>query len=319
VSEGSVAKTISGKAVAQVIQESTADRAKRFEAKIGRAPGLVAMLVGEDPASQVYVSKKEETAQTIGLAGRVVRLPATAAQSEVLAAVQELNDDDTVDGILVQLPLPKQIDSDTVLSAIDPEKDVDGFHPINVGKLSIGLPACRPCTPAGVMEALRIHDVNLNGAHAVVVGRSNIVGKPQALLLLAQHATVTICHSRTRDLPAVCREADVLVAAVGRPGMIGADCIKPGATVIDVGINRIESPKDDELALELFGEGSKRLERYRERGHALVGDVNTRAARKVAGLITPVPGGVGPLTIAMLMSNTVDAACRREGLSTDVE
>jgi methylenetetrahydrofolate dehydrogenase (NADP+)/methenyltetrahydrofolate cyclohydrolase len=319
VSEGSVAKTISGKSVAEAIQETARERAQSFQAKTGRAPGLVAMLVGDDPASKVYVSKKEETAQTVGLVGRVVRLPATASQEEVLAAVQELNDDDTVDGILVQLPLPKQVDGDTVLSAIDPDKDVDGFHPINVGKLSIGLPACRPCTPAGVMEALRMHDVNLNGAHAVVVGRSNIVGKPQAQLLLAQNATVTICHSRTRDLPAVCRQADVLVAAVGRPGMLGADCIKPGATVIDVGINRIESPKHDQLALELFGEGSKRLERYRERGHALVGDVNTRAARQVAGLVTPVPGGVGPLTIAMLMSNTVDAAYRREGLSAEGE
>ena len=314
-----MSRTLNGKEVAEAIQQRAAERAAKFREKTGRAPGLTALLVGEDPASKVYVANKEKTAQALGLAGHAQRMPAESTQDEVLAAVRALNEDPTVDGILVQLPLPKQVDSDTVLAAIDPDKDVDGFHPVNVGRLHLGLPACRPCTPAGVMEALDFHDVTIEGAHAVVVGRSNIVGKPQAALLLHRSATVTVCHSRTRDLGAVCRDADILVAAVGRPGMIRGDWVKPGAVVIDVGINRIEAPGHDELAVEMFGEGSKRLERYRERGHALVGDVNYREAKEVAGLITPVPGGVGPLTIAMLMANTVDAACRREGLPLTVE
>jgi len=308
----SKAAVLDGKKVASDIRERVAARAAAFEKHHGRKPGLTAVLVGDDPASQVYVSSKEEAARESGLAGRALRLPGDTPHAEVLRVVKDLNADDAVDGILVQLPLPKQVEADAILREIDPDKDVDGFHPVNVGRLHLGLPAFAPCTPAGVMEALRFHDVSVEGRRAVVIGRSNIVGKPMSALLLAANATVTVCHSRTRDLPGVCREADILIAAIGRAGMVTADFVKPGATVIDVGTNRIESPKDDELALRLFGEGSKRLAGYRERGRTLVGDVDYRACSEVAGLITPVPGGVGPLTIAMLLANTVDAAERRE-------
>lgn len=307
------ARVLDGALVAASIQTGVVEKAARFAQRAGRPAGLSVVLVGDDPASHVYVRKKGEAAAAAGLAGGSVRLPATASQAEVLAAVDALNADDAVDGILVQLPLPRHVDSNAVLARLDPRKDVDGFHPVNVGMLQLGLPACRPCTPAGVMVALDHYDVPLRGAHAVVVGRSNIVGKPMAMLLLAADATVTICHSRTKDLPQACRQADILVAAVGRPGFVGADFVKPGATVIDVGINRLARGKDDELAARMLGAGSRRHERFLERGEALVGDVDWLAVREVAGLLTPVPGGVGPLTIAMLLANTLDAAARRAG------
>lgn len=315
MSDNPTGRILDGKKVATAIREDVAERAAAFEAQVGRKAGLAAVLVGDDPASQVYVSSKERAAEESGLHGRAIRLPAATSQEEVLELLESLNADETVDGILVQLPLPDHLEGWAVIGRLDPAKDVDGFHPANVGRLHLGLPTCAPCTPAGVMEALRREGVELRGAQAVIVGRSNIVGKPMGALLLASHATVTTCHSRTRDLPGTCRRADVLVVAIGRPGIIGADAVKPGATVIDVGINRLESPRDDEVALRMLGEGTKRHERYRERGHALVGDVDYRAARAVAGLITPVPGGVGPLTIAMLLSNTVDAAARRAGVT----
>jgi methylenetetrahydrofolate dehydrogenase (NADP+)/methenyltetrahydrofolate cyclohydrolase len=308
------ATLIDGKAVGAKIQERAHERADLFRSRRGRAPGLSVVLVGDDPASHVYVGRKQEAAERLGLAGATCRLPASAPREELRRVIDGLNADDTVDGILVQLPLPRHLDAQEVLAQLDPQKDVDGFHPMNVGKLQVGLPACRPCTPAGIIEALRAYEVPLAGAHAVVVGRSNIVGKPMAALLLHENATVTVCHSRTRDLPGVCRLADVLVAAVGIPGFVGPDAIKPGAVVIDVGINRIENPRDAELARRLLGEGTKRHASFLETGSALVGDVDSRRAREVASLLTPVPGGVGPLTIAMLMSNTVDAAFRRAGL-----
>jgi methylenetetrahydrofolate dehydrogenase (NADP+)/methenyltetrahydrofolate cyclohydrolase len=309
------ARSLDGAEVAAAITSRTAERAARFREQAGRPAGLVVVLAGDDAASTVYVRKKEEGARAAGLAGTTLRLPPSAAHEEVLAAVRGLNDDAAVDGILVQLPLPRQVRSDEILAAVHPDKDVDGFHPLNVGRLQLGLPSCRPCTPAGVMEALAFHQVPLAGRHAVVVGRSNIVGKPMAALLLAKDATVTICHSRTRDLDATCRQADVLVVAVGRPGMVGRAAVREGATVVDVGMNRLEHPRDDDTARRMLGEGSTRWNRYVERGDALVGDVDWLAVREVAGLLTPVPGGVGPLTIAMLLSNTVDAAERRAGLN----
>ena len=308
------ARTLDGAAVAASIHERVAARAKAFASRTGRPAGLSVVLVGDDPASHVYVRKKEDAAQAAGMAGRSIRLPASASHAEVVAAVDALNADDAVDGILVQLPLPAQVDSQAVLARLDPAKDVDGFHPLNVGRLQIGLPALAPCTPAGVMVALRHHDVPLRGADAVVLGRSNIVGKPMAALLLAADATVTICHSRTKDLVGTCRRADILVAAVGRPGFVTAEHVKPGATVVDVGINRLARGADDALAKRLLGEGSKRHQRFLEKGDALVGDVDSLSVAEVAGLLSPVPGGVGPLTIAMLLSNTLDAAARRHGI-----
>jgi methylenetetrahydrofolate dehydrogenase (NADP+)/methenyltetrahydrofolate cyclohydrolase len=307
------ARLLDGAAVAETIESRVATRAAAFLAATGRRPGLAVVLVGDDPASHVYVRKKEEAAEKRGLRGRSIRLASSATQDEVRRAVAELVADEETDGILVQLPLPKGLDSDDILQRVDPSKDVDGFHPMNVGRLHAGLPTFAPCTPAGVMEALRAHEVPLRGCNAVVVGRSNIVGKPMAALLLQADATITICHSRTKDLGAVCREADVLVAAVGRPGFVTGEHVKPGAVVVDVGINRLDGPKDDELAKRLLGEGSKRHQRYLEKRTALVGDVDFLSASEKAGLITPVPGGVGPLTIAMLLSNTLDAAERRAG------
>lgn len=309
-----LARDLDGAAVALSIRDRVTLRAANFQARAARPVGLSVVLVGDDPASHVYVRKKEEAAREAGLLGTSIRLPATATQDEVLRAVDALNADASVDGILVQLPLPKQVDSDIILARLDPAKDVDGFHPVNVGRLWLGLPACRPCTPAGVMVALAHHGIELSGARAVVIGRSNIVGKPMAALLIEKNATVTVCHSRTKDLVATCREADVLVAAIGRPGFVTAEFVRPGATVIDVGINRLARGKDDVLAERMLGKGSKRHARFVEKGDALVGDVDYLSAREVAGLITPVPGGVGPLTIAMLLQNTVDAACWRLGL-----
>lgn len=281
------AEIIDGKAFAAKVVAEVAAEVAAIRAAGGRAPGLAVVLVGEDPASQVYVRNKARTTKEAGMESFEFRLPAETSQASLLSLIAELNDDPQVHGILVQLPLPKHIDSARVLDAISPAKDVDGFHVVNAGRLATGLPGLVPCTPLGCLLVLKHALGDLSGLSAVVLGRSNIVGKPMAALLLAENCTVTIAHSRTRDLPAVCRGADILVAAVGRPEMVRGDWIKPGATVMDVGINRVE------------GEGGKTR---------LVGDVAFAEAVQVAGRITPVPGGVGPMTIACLLRNTLTAA-----------
>ena len=287
------ADIIDGKAFAAGLRARIADMVPAFRAAAGRAPGLAVVLVGEDPASQVYVRSKHKATIEAGMESFEHRLPADATQEQLLATVDRLNRDDAVDGILVQLPLPGHIDENRVIAAIDPDKDVDGFHVINAGRLAVGQHGYVPCTPLGCIMLLRDRLGDLSGLDAVVVGRSNIVGKPMAQLLLAENCTVTIAHSRTRDLPAVVRRADIVVAAVGRAEMIRGDWIKAGATVIDVGINRIAASEP----------GKTRL----------VGDVAFAEAAEVAGAITPVPGGVGPMTIAVLLRNTLVAAHRRAG------
>jgi methylenetetrahydrofolate dehydrogenase (NADP+)/methenyltetrahydrofolate cyclohydrolase len=287
------AKRIDGKAAGQAIRDRVAALVPDFVRKAGRPPGLATVLVGEDPASAVYVRSKNRATAELGMAGFAHNLPDTTSEDELLHLVADLNADNSVDGILVQLPLPSQINSTRVIESIDPDKDVDGFHPMNAGRLASGLPALAPCTPYGCLYLLKEELGDLTGLDAVVIGRSNIVGKPMAQLLLGENATVTVAHSRTRHLQEVARRADILVAAVGRAEMVRGAWIKPGATVIDVGINRI--PTED-------GRGR------------LVGDVAYDEAAEVAGAITPVPGGVGPMTIAMLMRNTLVAAHRREGL-----
>jgi methylenetetrahydrofolate dehydrogenase (NADP+)/methenyltetrahydrofolate cyclohydrolase len=287
------ARLIDGKEHAAVLRAAIATAAADLKARHGVVPGLAAVLVGEDPASQVYVRSKGKASEEAGLASFQHRLPAATSEAELLALVAQLNADPAVDGILVQLPLPKQIDPQRVIDAIDPAKDVDGFHPQNVGRLWSGGEALVPCTPYGCLILLRATLGNLAGADAIVIGRSNIVGKPMAALLLAEHCTVTLAHSRTRELPAAARRADILVAATGRAEMVRGAWIKPGATVIDVGINRVP------------GEGGK---------SRLVGDVAFAEAVEAAGAITPVPGGVGPMTIACLLRNTLVAACRRRKL-----
>ena len=285
------ATVLDGKALAAQLREQLTSRVAALRAAGKRAPGLAVVLVGGDPASQVYVGMKEKMTEAVGMHSVAHRLPETTSEQELLAVVAALNADPTVDGILVQLPLPRGIDATRVIEAIDPAKDVDGFHPVNVGRLSAGLPALVACTPRGCIMLAKLARADLSGLHAVVVGRSNIVGKPMAQLLLQENCTVTIAHSRTRDLPAVCRSADLLVAAIGRPQFLGAEHVKPGAIVIDVGINRI-----------VDGSGNGKL----------VGDVDYAAAAEVAGAITPVPGGVGPMTIACLLENTLTAYERRE-------
>jgi methylenetetrahydrofolate dehydrogenase (NADP+)/methenyltetrahydrofolate cyclohydrolase len=275
----------------------------------GICPGLAAVLVGDNPASKIYVTSKIAASEKLGLAGFNLTPPDTITTSDLLGFVDNLNHRDDVDGILVQLPLPPQVDAKKILEAVDPAKDVDGFHPLNVGRLVAGRPNLVPCTPAGVMEIFRRSGIPLEGARAAVLGRSDIVGKPMALLLMHANATVTVCHSKTRDLPDVVRRADIVVAAMGRAAMVTPDYIRPGATVIDVGINRIVDPARAE---EYFANFPERLAGFRAKGTALVGDVHPDVAN-VAGALTPVPGGVGPLTIAMLMSNTVRAARLRRG------
>ena len=270
-----------------------------------RAPALAVVLVGEDPASQVYVRNKAAACTRVGIRSLEFRLPAETPQAELDALIDRLNADAEVDGILVQLPLPKGLDSKRALHRISPAKDVDGFHPVNQGLLLEGLPGLRPCTPTACMSLLAHHGLALKGLRAVVLGRSEIVGKPMALMLLEQHATVTIAHSRTRDLPAVCREADLLVAAVGKPGLVEGSWIKPGAVVVDVGINRVE---DLVLGERIFAAEPKKLENLRAKGSVLCGDVRFGEAMQVASAVTPVPGGVGPLTIAGLLTNTLAAA-----------
>ena len=278
------ARVIDGKAVAAAVAAAVRVRVSALSYQ----PGLTVVLVGDDPASAVYVKRKDAAALAAGIAARTIRLPASTTQDELLGVVAGLNADNAVDGILVQLPLPKQISSDAVLAAIDPAKDVDGFHPVNAGALAIGRPLLVPCTPAGVMKLLAATEVKLAGARAVVLGRSAIVGRPMAALLTSADATVTLAHSRTRDLPAECRRAEILVAAVGKAEMVRGDWVGPGAVVIDVGINRLPDGR-------------------------LVGDVAYSECATVAGAITPVPGGVGPMTIACLLENTVTAASRRRG------
>ncbi len=273
----------------------------------GVRPGLAVVLVGNNPASEVYVRGKVKSSQEVGIYSEQHTPPASATTDELLALVNDLNRRDDIDGILVQLPLPPQVDTKKVLLAVDPAKDVDGFHPMNVGYLSTQRPGLVPCTPAGVMEILKRAGIPVAGREAVVVGRSDIVGKPVAMLLLNQNATVTVCHSKTPDLPGICRRADILIAAIGRPGMITRDFVKPGATVLDVGINKVTERKEFE---RFFAGNKKREETFAAKGSTLVGDVHPEVA-EVAGAITPVPGGVGPLTIAMLMANTVKAAKMR--------
>ena len=277
----------------------------------GIRPGLAAVLAGENPASQIYVRSKIAACEQLGLGNWLHRPPATAKTGELLALIAELNARNEVDGILVQLPLPPQVDAKRVLESVDPAKDVDGFHPMNLGRLVSGRDGLVACTPAGCMEILRRSGIPIEGANAVIAGRSDIVGKPMALLLMHANATVTICHSKTRDLAGVVRRADIVVAAMGRPAMIQPDWISPGATVIDVGMNRIT---DSAEAQRIFASFPAKLEQFREKGSVLVGDVHPAVA-DVAGAITPVPGGVGPLTIAMLMSNTVKAARLRRAPS----
>jgi methylenetetrahydrofolate dehydrogenase (NADP+)/methenyltetrahydrofolate cyclohydrolase len=289
------AKRIDGKAAGLALREQVAVAAAEFQARTGRAPGLATVLVGEDPASSVYVRSKGKATAEAGMESFAHHLPADTSEEALLDLVVLLNNDDRVDGIHVQLPLPAHMDSSRVIAAIDPAKDVDGFHPVNAGRLATGLDALVPCTPLGCLHLLKTELGSLSGKDAVVIGRSNIVGKPMAMLLIGESATVTVAHSRTRDLPDVVRRADIVVAAVGRPEMIRGDWIKPGAVVIDVGINRVAAPE----------EGKTRL----------VGDVAFGEAAEVASAITPVPGGVGPMTIAMLLRNTLVAAHRRAGLA----
>ncbi len=286
------ARRIDGKAAAAELRAEVAVEVAKFRTVTGRAPGLAVVLVGEDPASAVYVRNKGKATVEAGMASFEHRLSADISEGELLDLIEQLNADPKVDGILVQLPLPPHIDADKVITAVDPDKDVDGFHPVNAGRLAIGLPGFVPCTPLGCLKLLRAELGDLAGKNAVVIGRSNIVGKPMAMLLVADHCTVTIAHSRTRDLPEVVRQADIVVAAVGRPEMVKGDWLKPGATVIDVGINRVA------------GEGGN--------SH-LTGDVDFASASQVAGAITPVPGGVGPMTIACLIRNTLVSAARRDG------
>jgi methylenetetrahydrofolate dehydrogenase (NADP+)/methenyltetrahydrofolate cyclohydrolase len=278
----------------------------------GMRPGLAAVLVGDNPASQLYVKSKIAACEQLGLASWLHTPPASVTTAEMLKLVDDLNVDENVDGILVQLPLPAQVDTKRVLEAVDPSKDVDGFHPVNLGRLVTGRPGLVACTPAGCMEILRRAGIPLEGANAVVLGRSDIVGKPMALLLMHANATVTICHSKTRNLPDVLRRADIIIAAMGKAGYVEADWIRPGATVIDVGTNKVTDAKEAERLLKNFPE---RLEKFRSKGSVNVGDVHPDAVN-VADALTPVPGGVGPMTITMLMSNTVKAARQRRGASS---
>ena len=301
------AETIDGKAVAASVETSVRQRVKALRSR-GIQPAITVVRVGDDPASEIYVRNKARKARELGIAGDERIFPADLTEEALRTEIARLNGDSKVDGILVQLPLPPQINAARIIETIAPDKDVDGFHPTNVGLLHLGRALLAPCTPSGVMLLIDSTGQTIEGKRAVVIGRSDIVGKPMAAMLLSRNATVTICHSRTRDLPSVVREADILVAAIGRPLFVSAAMIRPGAIVIDVGMNRLErSPETEAL---LAGDEEK-LAQLKSRGTALVGDVDFVKARAIAGWITPVPGGVGPMTIAMLMQNTVEAAERR--------
>ncbi|HWY22912.1 MAG TPA: bifunctional 5,10-methylenetetrahydrofolate dehydrogenase/5,10-methenyltetrahydrofolate cyclohydrolase [Candidatus Acidoferrum sp.] len=306
------ARILDGTRIANDIRTEVAAEVKTM-ATAGVRPGLAVVLVGHNPASEIYVRGKVKASEEVGVYSEQHTPPESVTTADLLALVEDLNRRDEIDGILVQLPLPPQVDSKKVLMEVDPAKDVDGFHPVNVGFLSTQRPGLVPCTPAGVIEILNRSHIPIAGQEAVIVGRSDIVGKPAAMLLLNANATVTVCHSKTRDLPEVCRRADILIAAIGRAGMITRDFVKPGATVIDVGMNKVT---DAAVFQRLFGgrlyQNGKREEAFRTKGSTLVGDVHPEVA-EVAGALTPVPGGVGPLTIAMLMYNTVKAAKMRRG------
>jgi len=299
------AKLLDGRKVAREMRAEVAEGCARLEERHGVKPGLSVVLVGEHAASRIYVRNKQKAASEVGMRSDVVELPATASEADVLGTVERLNADPAVHGVLVQLPLPEGVDERRVIEAIDPAKDVDGFHPINAGRLLSGLPGLVACTPAGIMEMLHRYEIPMKGRRAVVIGRSNIVGKPMALLLLREHCTVTICHSRTENLPEVAARADILIAAVGRMAIVTRDFIKPGAVVVDVGIHPVT---DEQTARRLYGDDARRLRAVRERGSTLVGDVHPLDARARAGWFSPVPGGVGPLTIAQLLRNTLEAA-----------
>src|SRR5579862_1899119 len=299
---------LDGTKIAQQIRSEVAAEVRTMTAA-GVRPGLAVVLAGHNPASEIYVRGKVKACEEVGVYSEKLTPSETASTAELLALIEDLNRRDEIDGILVQLPLPRQVDSKKVLLAVDPAKDVDGFHPMNVGFLSTQRPGLVPCTPAGVIEILKRSNIPIAGREAVVVGRSDIVGKPAAMLLINANATVTVCHSKTHDLPALCRRADILVAAIGRAGMVTRDFVKPGATVIDVGMNRVTDAAEFQ---RFFGGNAKREETFRKKGSTLIGDVHPEVA-EIAGAMTPVPGGVGPLTIAMLMFNTVKAAKMRRG------
>ncbi len=301
------AQRLDGLAIAQQIKSEVAREVEALRER-GICPGLAAVLVGTNPASQVYVASKVKTCGELGIYSEKHELPETTTTEALLELIARLNAREEIDGILIQLPLPRHVDTQRVLEAIDPAKDVDGFHPVNVGRLVRNQDALEPCTPAGIIELLERMHIPIAGQRAVVIGRSDIVGKPLALMLLHRHATVTICHSRTPNLAEIARQADILVAAIGRTAMITAEYVKPGAVVIDVGINRVTDRAEVE---RLFGPDERRLSELTSKGYTLVGDVHPRSVASVAGYLTPVPGGVGPLTIAMLMKNTVKAARRR--------
>lgn len=307
------ARILDGIQIANQIKAEVAAEVRAM-AEAGLRPGLAAVLAGENPASEIYVRNKIKSCEALGIYSERHTPPDSVTTEELLDLVRSLNQREEIDGILVQLPLPKQVDSKAVLLEVSPEKDVDGFHPVNVGNLSTQRPGLVPCTPSGIIEILKRSDIPIIGAEAVVVGRSDIVGKPVAMLLLNNHATVTVCHSKTRDLPGVCRRAEILVAAMGKPGFITRDSVRPGATVIDVGINKITARAEFD---RYFTGNAKREREFAAKGSTLVGDVHPEVA-EIAGAITPVPGGVGPLTIAMLMANTVRAAKLRRGTALHV-
>jgi methylenetetrahydrofolate dehydrogenase (NADP+)/methenyltetrahydrofolate cyclohydrolase len=304
---------LDGNAIAAQIKAEVAQEVRALSS-LGLRPGLAAILAGHNPASEIYVRSKVKASEELGIYSEKFTPGDDVTTSELLDLVQELNSREEIDGILVQLPLPRQVDSKEVLLAVSPDKDVDGFHPVNVGRLSTQRPGLVPCTPAGIMEMLRRSGIPIEGAEAVVVGRSDIVGKPMAMLLLNSNATVTVCHSKTRDLAEVCRRADILIAAIGRAGMITREFVKPGAAVIDVGMNKVADPAEFK---KFFAGNAKREQIFREKGSTVIGDVHPDVT-EVAGWLTPVPGGVGPLTIAMLMANTVRAAKLRRGADRQV-
>jgi len=299
-----VGNLIDGKALAQEIQAEVAQQVRRMT-ETGIRPGLAVVLVGNNPASHMYVRSKVKTCETLGMRSEKVELPAETTTGEILSVVERFNRNADIHGILVQVPLPSKVNAREVLDSILPEKDVDGFHPVNVGRLVAGTATLKPCTPAGIIEILKRTGTQLRGRRAVVIGRSDIVGKPVALMLMHEDVTVTICHSKTPDLPSVAREADILIVAMGRPAFVSDDFVKPGAVVIDVGTNRVDSL---ERIHEIYGNDPQRLADYQKKGYTVVGDVNPGKVLPKCSLLTPVPGGVGPLTIAMLMANTVKAA-----------
>jgi len=302
-------RILDGVAIAAAIKQEVAEEVRALAAQ-GIRPGLAAVLVGNVAASEIYVRSKVQSCAELGIYSDLITPPASVTTEEMLELVAQLNSRDEIDGILIQLPLPSQVDAKSLLDAVAPEKDVDGFHPVNAGRLQAGRPALAPCTPAGIIEILKRSGIAMAGQHAVVVGRSDLVGKPAAMLLLHQNATVTICHSKTRDLGAITRQADILVAAIGRAGFITADMVKPGATIIDVGINRLNTREEFD---RFFLGDAKREATFAKRGSTLVGDVDPKAF-ELSSSYTPVPGGVGLLTVAMLMANTVSAAKMRRGI-----